>query len=193
MADIPIKHFYMIRHGETVANAAGFISGSMETPLTDKGKRQAKAAQAIIEALPVRPELIVHSNLSRARDTAAIVNERMGLPMIERASMAERCFGDWAGMPVKEWRERHKEGQFPPNGETTDVFRKRVFDGLSEILTLSEKPLLIVSHAGVFRGFLAQYGRKIDLLGNCHLYEFMPDGDASFPWKMRRYSLGDIG
>ncbi len=188
MTGIPIKRFYMIRHGETIANARGIVSGAMDTPLTEKGRGQAAAARSIVETLHERPALIVHSNLSRAKDTAQIINEKLNIPMQEIADVAERNFGDWAGIPVKEWRHRHQDGLEPPGGETTEQFADRVFRGMSRIMNLAPEPVLIVSHAGVFRVFLSLYGRKIDLLGNCHLYEFSPETWGSFPWAMRRYS-----
>lgn len=61
------RHFYMIRHGETEANAAQIMAGSMDTPLTENGITQAKEAAKIVEALNIKPQAIVHSHLSRAR------------------------------------------------------------------------------------------------------------------------------
>jgi len=192
MTVLSIKHFYMIRHGETTANAGGFVSGSFDTPLTDKGRKQAKEAGIILKSLKDTPKLIVHSPLSRAKETALLLNERLNLPLRENALIAERDLGDWTGFLIKEWLERRKKGLTPPNGETSEAFEKRVISGIGNIMTFPEGPVLIVTHAGVFRAFLNHYGQKIGPTGNCHTYEFVPETtDASFPWTMRHYPLPD--
>ena len=40
---IPAKEFYMIRHGESVANRDRYFSGNLDVALTDLGKQQAEA------------------------------------------------------------------------------------------------------------------------------------------------------
>ena len=72
---IPDKAFYMIRHGETEANAARIMAGSIDTPLTEHGKIQADIARQVIEKITIKPAAIFHSHLSRARDTASIINK----------------------------------------------------------------------------------------------------------------------
>ena len=42
------RPFYFLRHGETDLNARGIIAGSVDTELTDLGRRQAlEAAEAL--------------------------------------------------------------------------------------------------------------------------------------------------
>jgi len=91
---IHLQHFYMIRHGETEANAARLMAGSLDSPLTPKGRQQAKDTQIIIENLEIKPRAIVHSQLSRARNTAKILNTNLNLPMHEDADLAEWHAGD---------------------------------------------------------------------------------------------------
>lgn len=40
--------FYMLRHGQTVANAMGYLSGSLDTPLTSLGRQQAAALPKLL-------------------------------------------------------------------------------------------------------------------------------------------------
>lgn len=88
------KAFYMIRHGETVANQEDWFSGSIDTPLTGLGRQQADIARQIVEQLDDQPNMIIHSHLSRARDTAAIINQNLGLPLQEDPDYAEMFVGD---------------------------------------------------------------------------------------------------
>ncbi len=73
---------YFSRHGETEANREHRFSGRHDTPLTDKGRGQARAVGDILERqVGMRPPLtFVSSPLQRARVTMEIVRETLGLP-----------------------------------------------------------------------------------------------------------------
>lgn len=185
---VPLKHFYMIRHGETEANAARIMAGSLDSPLTDNGRRQAREAAGLISALSVRPTLIVHSPLSRARETASIINDQMGLPMVEEAEIAEWHVGDWEGQSYDLCLDLFKGSMDAPNGETFNNFSERVRRAKNRILKRSELSPLIVSHGGVFRAFGNIYGIPAPGVANCKLYEFEPyENETRFPWKVWTY------
>jgi broad specificity phosphatase PhoE len=187
MTEVPIKPFYIMRHGETVANIEGIVAGVLDTPLTQRGREQAEKVRAILTALSFKPKLIVHSDLSRTRDTATIINEKMKLPVLEKASISERNLGDWAGIPLKDYFDRCKSGLQPLNGEAMEAFEHRVMRGFGEILDLSNEPILIITHAGVFRAFVTYYGYKSNNAKNCALYAFTPEtGNAQLPWKIEQ-------
>ena len=193
---IPIKPFYMIRHGETEANAAQIMAGSMDSPLTLTGREQARAVQNVVTRLEVKPSLIVHSHLSRARDTTGIINEVLGLPMIEDADFAEIHAGDLEGVSwsqcqhFDDWRDM-------PNGERFEDFFARVRRAKNRYLGRedgSEKgPVLIVCHGGVFRAFAKMFGIEMWGVNNCHLHEFTPAELSpeipakAFPWDAWHY------
>ncbi len=194
MIVLPAKTVYMIRHGETVANAEGWVAGSIDTPLTEKGRSEPTVLRHYLETLSNIPKLIIYTPLSRSKDTAVILNENLNLPMMECASMTERCFGDWQGIPLETMRERRDAGLEPPNGEISEVFEKRVINGLEEILKLPDEPVLIVTHGGVFGALTGYYKCKIELVKNCHLYEFVPSTEKSpFPWKIWSHQVSEEG
>lgn len=186
---IPAKHFYMIRHGETEANAARLMAGSLDSPLTENGKAQARAVQIIAQKLTIKPALIVHSHLSRARDTATIINEVLGVPMHEDPDLAELACGDWEGKPYEECRGILSEWITPPNGESYEEFCTRIQRGKKRALEMHDDPVLIVCHGGVFRGFGKIYGLNTPgVFRNCHLHEFHPDSaNEKFPWRVWHY------
>jgi broad specificity phosphatase PhoE len=186
---LPSKHFYIIRHGETEANAAKCMSGQVDTPLTHLGISQAQKTAAIMGGLDPKPNIILHSHLSRARDTAAYLNEALGLQMIEDAAWAEQHFGDWQGTPYHETQNLVRAGNPPPNGETREIFYERVLNAALLALDKYELPL-IVCHGGVIRGIAAALGRKIQGVHNCVLYEFKPaesSSRANFAWNVYEY------
>ena len=104
---IPLKHFYMIRHGETEANAARIMAGSLDSPLTENGRRQAKTAQVIVNSLAVKPSVIIHSNLSRARETAQIINEEVVAEAQAEINAMEGEFVVWARDDIAQLEEAY--------------------------------------------------------------------------------------
>ena len=73
---------YFSRHGETEANREKRFSGRRDTPLTDKGRDQARAVGEILKReVGMRPQLaFVSSPLRRACTTMEIIRETLGLP-----------------------------------------------------------------------------------------------------------------
>lgn len=62
---------YMIRHGESEANAGGYHSGWGCVHLTEKGRIQAEKTRALLKDIPI-DELYV-SDILRAQETAEII------------------------------------------------------------------------------------------------------------------------
>ena len=181
------KFFYMIRHGQTEANAARLMAGSLDSPLTALGRDQAKAARDIVDNLEKKPEFIIHSHLSRARDTAEIINENLKLPMVEDEDFAEMHAGEWEGAPYEVCDELFHGWVNPPAGETVDQFFNRVKRAKNKALSDDRERPLIVCHGGVFRAMAKLY--EIDTWGvrNCDLHSFTPnETEQNFPWDVKR-------
>ncbi len=58
---------YLVRHGESLANAGYRTTDPGQIPLTERGQRQ---AENIVPLLPVVPDLIVTSRYRRTKETA---------------------------------------------------------------------------------------------------------------------------
>lgn len=142
--EIPMfaRPFYYLRHGETEANAAGTIAGSLDVELTPLGRDQARAAARMLADEPITA--IYASPLRRARETAQPIAEALGLPVTIVEEIAERNWGDLEGMP----RHSHARGVKPLGGESTEAFMRRVLSGFARIDAAAP---LIVAHSGVFR------------------------------------------
>lgn len=192
---IPRKHFYMIRHGETEANAARIMAGSLDSPLTENGRNQARAIHVVIEALSVRPARIIHSQLSRARDTAMIINEALSVAIHEDPDYAELHAGDWEGVPYDDCPQLLKDWIDPPGGESCNDFFARIKRAKIRALEDETGPVMIVTHGGVFRAFLKLHNINLEGVKNCMLYEFEPmenlEGKPTspFPWNVWRYDI----
>lgn len=181
----------MMRHGQTEANAAEVMAGSTDSPLTELGIEQAHAAQRIIKEISPLPVKIFHSHLSRARDTATIVNEFLQVDMVEDSDLAEICAGDMEGRPWTECLEIFDGWVQTPGGEHPNDFFARIKRAKERALveTIDGSPL-IVCHGGVMRAFGAIYGADAPpLFRNAHLYQFLPTEDKHFPWDVYDYEI----
>lgn len=185
---LPTIPFYIIRHGESVANVGRYASGHVDVELTELGLEQARAAAKVVAALELKPSVIIHSHLQRARITAQIINESLNLPMIEDREIAEQMYGDWEGVTWDQTRGPIRDGIDPPNGETHADFHQRVKRAISKFVSENEGPILIVCHGGIFRAIGALYGEKIVGIENCALHHFAPDETVQpLPWKITKF------
>jgi len=143
-----MKKLYFVRHGLTVMNVEGRWSGTTDTPLTDEGRRQAKAAGEAAKALKI--DLIIASPLSRAHDTARIIAKEIGYPedkILLNPMLIERHFGELEG---KEWYP-----DFNYDGiadiETEDTLLNRARAALDWLESLPVENIMVVSHGSFGR------------------------------------------
>ena len=80
---------YFTRHGETVWNVENKICGMTDSPLTERGRQQARKLGEAVKASGVHIDEILYSPLSRAADTAMAIAKATGLP-IEFFKLAPR-------------------------------------------------------------------------------------------------------
>jgi probable phosphoglycerate mutase len=152
----------LVRHGETDWNADGRLQGQTDRPLSDFGRRQAQ--QLADELAEEKLEAIYSSDLSRARETAEIVGERLGLPVVLDPGLREKDWGTWEGLTAIE-RDRV---EFV--GESTAAHQDRILQALRRIAGLhpGEGRVLVVTHGGsVRRVQTAALGWALPVVENC--------------------------
>lgn len=157
------RHLLLVRHGETDWNAAGRWQGHTDVPLNPTGRAQALAVAARLRAEGVCA--IATSDLCRARGTAEIVAEALGLEVaLVDGGLRERCYGAWEGLTRGECQARFPEEwarhvadprTAPPGGESTDALLARVVPAIHRAAERLTSPALLVTHGGVMRAFLA--------------------------------------
>ncbi|MEU1477989.1 bifunctional RNase H/acid phosphatase [Streptomyces sp. NPDC005760] len=102
--------FVLLRHGETPLTPQKRFSGSGGTDpsLSEVGREQAERAA---EALAGRGTIqhILASPLTRTRQTAAAVAERLGIEVTVEDGLIETDFGAWEGLTFGEVRERYPD------------------------------------------------------------------------------------
>ena len=97
-----MKTIYFVRHGQSQANLDGIYAGQSDSPLTQKGKDQAK--QASEQAKDLKIEKIFSSDLQRAYDTAGVIADKLAIPKekIEQTQLLREVnVGKLAGKPER--------------------------------------------------------------------------------------------
>lgn len=157
----------LVRHGETDWNADGRLQGQTDRPLSEYGRRQARQLGEQLrneELADRRFQAIYASDLSRARETAEIVGERLGLPVALDSDLREKDWGTWEGLTPAE-RDRV---EFV--GESTEAHQERMLRALRRI---SERHpddgcVLVVTHGGSMRrAQTAALGWALPVVENC--------------------------
>ncbi|UCE85487.1 MAG: histidine phosphatase family protein, partial [Deltaproteobacteria bacterium] len=92
----------LIRHGQSTWNAAGRWQGQGDPPLSDAGRRQARALAGALAAARARFDALLSSDLARARETAAILGEALSLEPEIEPRLRERNVGSWSGRTRRE-------------------------------------------------------------------------------------------
>jgi broad specificity phosphatase PhoE len=147
----------LVRHGETSANIDSVWHGSIDTPLSERGERQAsRVAQYLGEAFPDATGLYA-SDLQRARLTADAIGEVLGLPTRLDEDLREYHLGSWEGKPYSELYRVHKfwhhikaDPDFAPHGgESPRQVASRLTAALRKIA--ADHPgerVVVVTHGG---------------------------------------------
>lgn len=158
----------LARHGETDDNVPPLrFQGQRDTPLNDNGRAQARELAERVAAHEPPIGSLWASDLSRARETAEIVGERIGLTPRLDARLREGWRGEWEGFLFDEiaasdperyaaWRNPDADVGFQfPGGETLAQQQERVLDALTDAAA-GELPTLLVCHGGSIRTMLCR-------------------------------------
>lgn len=155
-----MARWIFLRHGESVANAEGFLSGHRDVPLTSLGEAQARAAGAALSSEALHAVLV--SDLRRARQTADLAlgdwaQRRGEAPPAPRfsAALRERHLGSWEGAIIAELRRDGRAAvltswdERPPGGESLCDLALRSLP----LLVQAERAgtTLLVAHGGLIR------------------------------------------
>ncbi len=162
---------YLTRHGETDWNAEGRWQGHTDKPLNDRGREQARALAETLRGAGIAA--IVASDLQRARETASIVAEALGLAVeYVDPDLRERTIGVFEGLTREECERLHPEAWAawlehkhpPPGAEGHQSLAVRVTAAIGRAaarLAPPEAPLLLVTHGGAMRAALAHAGHPL--------------------------------
>jgi probable phosphoglycerate mutase len=147
-----------VRHGETDWNREQRFQGQIDVPLNETGQAQAqRLAKALADE---RFDLLVSSDLQRARQTARPLEQVYAARALAQADWREQAFGVLEGLSVAEikarhptlWAQwlRHDADDRPPEGESVREFHARVLAAVRALVRAHEgRRVLVVTHGGV--------------------------------------------
>ncbi|GAB3411137.1 histidine phosphatase family protein [Schumannella luteola] len=185
----------LIRHGQTDWNLQGLLQGSSDTPLNATGRQQAHDAIPVLREAGIPWTVVVSSPLARARVTAEIVAEGLGIPFAGAYDdLIERDYSVLEGRSEAEV-ERLWPGKSEPSVETLDSVVVRGHRALAQIA--ADHPgedVVVVCHGTIIRYTLSDLvGFKVDTIENATVSllesaEAAADdviGSASVAWRVR--------
>jgi probable phosphoglycerate mutase len=154
-----VRDLLIIRHGESEWNLEHRWQGWKNAPLTALGETQARERAELLARSGFAPAAVHSSDLGRARDTAEIVADALGVEVRAHPGLRERGGGDWEGHTSEEidvkwpgmlaaWRRGDLRG--PPGGEDDETVFAR-FDAAISAVVDAGTPTMVVTHGGVLR------------------------------------------
>ena len=145
---------YFTRHGETVWNVENKICGMTDSPLTERGRQQARKLGETVKASGVHIDEILYSPLSRAADTAKAIADATGIPARCEPRLREQCFGKYEGTPRNGEKFRISKTCFADRydgGESMMQLAQRIYNLLDELKEQQDKTYILVAHNGIAR------------------------------------------
>lgn len=185
-----MKHLYLMRHGQTLYNLQKLVQGRCDSPLTEAGLAQARAAGEWLAAQGVAFDRICTSPIGRALNTAHTVrdvlrehaDDEARLPGVEVVDgLKERCYGIYeeglqSQVPADVWDPG--EALVEAGGEGSVELRARMVETLSSLMDgEGVQNLLAVSHGSATLQFKLAWEHlaacdQNQPLGNCCILVF---------------------
>jgi glucosyl-3-phosphoglycerate phosphatase len=184
----PPRRLLLLRHGQSTWNADGRWQGQADPPFSPLGEEQARDAAGRLRAGDF--SRVVSSTLRRARQTAEILAEALGLAVDVDPDLQEIDVGDWEGLTRAEINERApgaladwSEGrsESTPGGEPrthlTDRARAALLRAAAE--AGAGDRVLVVSHGALIRNLDRALGLVPHGVGNLAGRWYEADGAGS--------------
>jgi broad specificity phosphatase PhoE len=177
----------LIRHGETSANTEGVWHGSTDTPLSERGRRQAASVAEYLLRQHPESTAVYSSPLTRTHDTARAIADRFSLGIQLDPALVEFDLGRWEGKTYKElfevhelWTHMKRDEHFRPHGgESPRAVTDRLSGALRRIHDAHPgERVVVVTHGGALSMVLAEliegdYRRWGRVMSNCAVSELV--------------------
>jgi phosphoserine phosphatase len=173
----------LVRHGQTPWNKDKIFRGSMDIPLNDTGREEARLAGEWLKAEKLHAAYA--SPLSRARDTGEAIARHHGLPVLDLPGLTDLRYGDWEGLPLTEvqakYADLYRQWEMAPHtvrfphGETLDEVKDRALAAVEEVASRHPgETLLLAAHRAVNKVLICAFIG----LDNSHFWRIGQDTTA---------------
>lgn len=161
-----VTHLLITRHGQTDANLQKRVQGQGDTSLNATGLGQAEELAVFLSGQQ-QVDHVFSSDLPRARQTADILHDRLGVAVSYHPELRARRMGDYenrthaeleAADPENFRRLKHDPAFIPPGGgESTNDLRARALPFVERLAAENPgKRLVILSHHKVCQLLIAE-------------------------------------
>jgi broad specificity phosphatase PhoE len=153
-----VGRLYLVRHGRTAWNRGDIFRGTVDVPLDDVGREQARLVRDALFGLAPGTRFVYCSPLSRAKETAEIVASAfLGVRAEPDDRFTDIDVGEWSGMPLTEvearypelydtWVRAPREVRFP-GGQTLQEVQDQAWNGVQTLVPLlHDSDVILVSH-----------------------------------------------
>ncbi len=170
----------LVRHCESEANRAGPEGGGSNSPLSARGREQARAVHSAFLGLGLREAILISSPLTRAADTAAAIAQALGVDVrfdvrLGAGEMQADRFDldDPASLPIV-------------GGEVLDAVRKRIDDGAGVLVVVSHRYPIWALLTRLLGDRGTQIMDELNNLGNGDSLEFVLAGETALGEPLHR-------
>jgi broad specificity phosphatase PhoE len=150
----------LVRHGETALNAARVLQPAA-TPLSERGRLQARAVAERVAQNRASVGAIISSDLPRAVETAEAIAAACAMEFDRSPLLQERNFGDLRGTAYDDLDfDPLVMQEAPPGGESVAAFVERVAAALALLCERREAlrgDLVVVSHGLVIKTIIERH------------------------------------
>ncbi len=173
----------LVRHGQTPWNKDKIFRGSVDIPLNDQGREEARLAGEWLKGETIQAAYC--SPLSRARDTGEAIAQHHGLQVLDLPGLTDLCYGEWERLPLTEvkgkyadlyrqWETAPHTVRFP-KGETLDEVKVRAWAAVEEVTRRHpDETVLLAAHRAVNKVLIAAFIG----LDNSHFWRIGQDTTA---------------
>ncbi len=170
---------YFVRHGQTNYNILNLCNDNpkKDVHLTELGKKQAEKIRDLIKN--VKLDLVIISELPRAKETALIITENHNVKFKIEPRINDRKTG-FDSKPVSEFFKALESDIFNlkfNDGESFQEEKIRIHSFLDELKIYNYENILVVSHNEVMQVINGYFNNLTDeeiwktKIDNCHIFE----------------------
>ncbi len=149
---------FMVRHGESENNLKKMFTGWVDSPLTEKGYKDAESIRPFMNKFKF--DKVYSSDLCRAVETAKTVlpdQEPIETPLLREYNVGSLGNQSWEDQPdrTEEIRAAIKAKDYTPfGGENVDIVMKRLREFLKSLEAQNLENVAAFAHGGVIMSML---------------------------------------